>query len=69
LGLEAVPTSSRTCDLCNDTVTSEDRAVVGSFVLTDWGVLRFECRDRRIGHHDEFEIVKVCAKSQTMRNG
>jgi|GEM_PF-5859834 len=66
--IDVVPISARLCDLCNGTVTSEDFVVVKSFVLTDWGVICIECWDSKISHHEEFEIIKLYAKSQTIED-
>ena len=65
---DAIPVGDRACDLCNKTVAAEDRSVIGSFVLTDWGVICIECWDHRIGHHEEFRILKIYIVSQTVED-
>ena len=62
--MEVFKLSNRVCDLCDQTVTSEDHRVTRSFVLTDWGVICVRCWDDRIKHHSEFDIVKVYLLTQ-----
>ena len=60
--MEVIPIAERLCDFCNDVLTDESHTVLKSFVLTDWGVICFECWDNKIKHYEEFEIIRTYAK-------
>jgi len=61
--MERIAIAHRVCDLCSDSVTSSDHVVTKSFILMDWGVICVECWDNRIGHYEEFSLIKIYPKS------
>lgn len=66
--MEFIPIVSRACDICNARVTDDKHTACKSFVLTDWGVICFECWDNRITYHRDFELVESYVKSQKIED-
>lgn len=66
--VDLLPVSTRVCDMCNDPVADENRTVVKSFVLSDWGTICIECWDHRIEHHEEFGVIRPYLKSSVAQD-
>jgi hypothetical protein len=62
--VEVIPISERMCDLCNDGVTNEEHVVTKSFLLTDGGVICFQCWDERLTHPTGLRVEKIYVMSQ-----